>query len=225
MLDVVDVVVLFFIVFIVWELLFECMFLCFDDCYYVGQYLLVIGGVGGVGLIVIQLVWYVGFMVIVIVFCDVMCVWCMQMGVDYVIDYCQLLLLQFWVLGIDQVEVVLNLVDIDYYWDVIGDLLVLQGYVGLIVELCGVLCIGDLYKVKCIGIYWEFMFVWVCFCIYDMIEQYCIFNCVVSLVDVGELCSIVYMLLGLINVVNLCEVYCCFEVGEVIGKLVLFGWD
>lgn len=147
------------------------------------------------------------------------------MGVMYVIDYWQLLQFQVQVLGIDVVQVVFNLVDIDYYWDELGQLLVLQGYVGLIVESWGVLCIGDFYKVKCIGIYWEFMFVCLCFVIVDCIEQYCIFSCVVSMIDVGQLCGMFKEMLGMINVVNLDIVYQCLVSGCMVGKLVLVGWD
>lgn len=208
-----------------WELLFERMPLRFDDRHHAGQHLLVIGGAGGVGSIAIQLARHAGFTVIATASRDATRAWCTQMGADHVIDHRQPLLPQLQALGIDQVEVVLNLADTDHYWDAIGDLLAPQGHVGLIVEPRGALRIGDPYKAKCIGIHWEFMFARARFRTHDMIEQHRILNRVASLVDAGELRSTAHTLLGPINAANLREAHRRLEAGEVIGKLVLSGWD
>ncbi|WP_251282298.1 zinc-binding dehydrogenase, partial [Enterobacter hormaechei] len=82
-----------------------------------GQHLLVIGGAGGVGSMAIQLGRHAGFEVIATASRESSIDWCRQMGAQHVIDHRQPLLPQLQALGIDAVQVALNLADTDHYWD------------------------------------------------------------------------------------------------------------
>ena len=135
------------------------------------------------------------------------------------------LLPQLQALGIDHVQVALNLADTDHYWDELGELLAPQGHVGLIVEPRGPLRIGDPYKAKCIGIHWEFMFARARFATADRIEQHRILNRAASMIDAGQLRGTLSEVLGPINAANLEAAHQRLASGRTIGKLALAGWD
>jgi NADPH2:quinone reductase len=205
-----------------WELLFQRMPLQLDDRRHGGQHLLVIGGAGGVdgdpagpprrlrgdrhrlarGLDRL-------------VPAD---------GATHVIDHRQPLQPQLQALGIDAVQVALNLADTDHYWDELGQLLAPQGHVGLIVEPRGALRIGDPYKAKCIGIHWEFMFARSRFATADRIEQHRILSRAASMIDAGQLRGTLSETLGTINAANLDIAHQRLASGRTVGKLALVGW-
>ena len=110
-----------------WELLFQRMPLQLDDRRHAGQRLLVIGGAGGVGSMAIQLAHHAGFEVIATASREASIDWCRRMGAQHVIDHRQPLLPQLQALGVDEVQVALNLADTDHYWDELGQLLAPQG--------------------------------------------------------------------------------------------------
>ena len=206
-----------------WELLFQRM--PFDPEHGgQGKSLLVIAGAGGVGSIAIQLGKRAGFKVIATASRAESVAWCERMGADHVIDHRQPLAPQLQALGLEQVDVALNLADTDRYWDALGELLAPQGHVGLIVEPSGALKIGDPYKAKCIGIHWEMMFTRARFRTADMIEQGRILDRVAELIDAGALQGTHSATLGAINAANLRETHRRLESGATIGKLVLAGW-
>jgi NADPH2:quinone reductase len=224
-LDFADAAALPLTVLTAWELLFQRMPLQFDDRRHTGQVMLIIGGAGGVGSIAIQLARHAGFTVVATASRPASADWCRQMGAAHVIDHRQPLPPQLQALGIEQVQVALNLADTDHYWEVLGELLAPQGHVGLVVEPRGALRIGDPYKAKCIGIHWEFMFARAKFRTDDRVEQHRILSRVASLVDAGELRSTRSAHLGAINAANLRQAHRQLESGSVIGKLVLAGWE
>lgn len=80
------------------------------------------------------------------------------------------------------------------------------------------------FKCKSLLLYWELMFIWFSFIMFDLECQYVLFDCVVDLVDVGVLCIIFGEYYGCINVVNLCCVYVLIESYCVCGKLVFEGF-
>jgi NADPH2:quinone reductase len=206
-----------------WELLFERMPFDFDaeDN---RRSLLVLGGAGGVGSIAIQLARLAGFTVIATASRARTQDWCRAMGAHHVVDHRQPLPPQLLALGFENVDAALNLADTDRYWDVLGELLAPQGHVGLIVEPAGPLRIGDLYKAKCIGIHWEFMFARSRYRTDDMIRQHRILARVGSLVEAGRLRTTLTEVLGPINATNLREAHRRLESGTTVGKLVLSGW-
>ena len=162
-----------------------------------GKHLLVIGGAGGVGSMAIQLARHAGFRVIATASRTDSRQWCLQLGAEAVINHHQPLAPQLAALGVEQVEVVLNLADTDGYWDQIGQLIAPQGHVGLIVEPTGALRIGDPYKAKSVSIHWEFMFTRSRFATADMAEQHRILKRAASMVDavVTELLQELHLLL------------------------------
>ncbi|MDT9581784.1 zinc-binding alcohol dehydrogenase family protein [Stenotrophomonas indicatrix] len=208
-----------------WELLFQRMPLQLDDRRHAGQRLLVIGGAGGVGSMAIQLAHHAGFEVIATASREASIDWCRRMGAQHVINHRQPLLPQLQALGVDEVQVALNLADTDHYWDELGQLLAPQGHVGLIVEPRGLLRIGDPYKAKCIGIHWEFMFARARFATADRIEQHRILNRAASMIDAGQLRGTLSEVLGPINAANLDAAHQRLAGGRTIGKLALAGWD
>jgi NADPH2:quinone reductase len=206
-----------------WELLFQRMPYS-PDAGGQGKTLLILAGAGGVGSIAIQLARRAGFTVIATASRPETVDWCNRMGAHHVIDHRKPLPEQLAVLGFQQVDAVLNLVDTDAYWDVIGEILAPQGHVGLIVEPAGALKIGDPYKAKCIGIHWEMMFSRPRFRTPDMAEQGRILARVAELIDAGELRSIHHTTLGPISADTLREAHRQLESGRTIGKLTLAGW-
>lgn len=208
-----------------WELLFQRMPLHLDDRRHAGQHLLVIGGAGGVGSMAIQLARHAGFSVIATASREASMAWCRQMGADHVIDHRRPLAPQLQALGIDTVQVALNLADTDHYWDELGQIVAPQGHVGLIVEPRGALRIGDPYKAKCISLHWEFMFARARFQTGDRIEQHRILTRAASLIDAGLLRSTLTGSLGPINAANLEAAHQQLASGRTIGKLALAGWD
>ncbi len=206
-----------------WELTFDRMPFAID-MESNRRSLLIIGGAGGVGSIAIQLARHAGFTVIATASRAETVDWCRSLGAHHVIDHRQPLQTQLSALGHEQVDVVLNLVDPNPYWEAIGGILAPQGHVGLIVEPSAPLNIGDPYKAKCIGIHWEMMFARARFKTEDMIEQHHLLNRVASLVDAGELRTTHTETIGAINAVNLREAHRRLESGTTIGKLVLAGW-
>ncbi|KAF1706699.1 zinc-binding alcohol dehydrogenase family protein [Pseudoxanthomonas sacheonensis] len=206
-----------------WELLFDRMPFSIDMENNTRS-LLIIAGAGGVGSIAIQLARRAGFTVIATASRKETVDWCKSLGAHHVIDHRQPLHAQLSALGHEQVDVVLNLVDPNPYWEAIGGILAPQGHVGLIVEPSAPLNIGDPYKAKCIGIHWEMMFARARFKTGDMIEQHHLLNRVASLVDAGELRTTHTETIGAINAANLRETHRRLESGTTIGKLVLAGW-
>ena len=203
-----------------WELLFERMPYALDAGGQ-GRSLLILNGAGGVGSIAIQLARLAGFQVIATAGRPQTRAWCERLGAHHVIDHHRPLPAQLAALGFAQVDAVLNLVDTDRYWDVVGEVLAPQGHVGLIVEPAGALRIGDPYKAKCIGIHWEMMFARARFRTPDMAEQGHILARVAALSDAGALHDIASELLGPIDAVTLREAHRRLESGNTIGKLVL----
>lgn len=172
----------------------------------------------------IQLARHAGFEVIATASREASADWCRQMGARHVIDHRQPLQAQLQALGIDTVQVALNLADTDHYWDELGLLLAPQGHVGLIVEPRGPLRIGDPYKAKCIGIHWEFMFARSRFATADCIEQHRILSRTASMIDAGQLRGTLSESLGPINAANLDIAHQRLASGRTVGKLALAGW-
>ena len=206
-----------------WELLFDRMPFSIDMENNT-RTLLVIAGAGGVGSIAIQLARHAGFTVIATASRQETIDWCKSLGAHHVIDHRQPLQPQLAALGLQQIDVVLNLADTDHYWETIGEIVAPLGHVGLVVEPKGPLKIGDPYKAKSVGIHWEMMFARARFKTADMIEQHRLLNRVASLVDAGELRTTHTETVGTIDAANLREAHRRLESGTTIGKLVLARW-
>ncbi|MFK2899876.1 zinc-binding alcohol dehydrogenase family protein [Dyella jejuensis] len=206
-----------------WELLFERMPYK-PEAGGDGKSLLVIGGAGGVGSMAIQLARRAGFTVIATASRPETQAWCRAMGAQHVIDHRQPLTGQLQAAGFAHVDAAINLADTSHYWDELGEVLVPQGHLGLIVEPKTPVNLGDPYKSKCIGIHWEFMFARPRFKTADMGEQGHILERVATLIDDGELRGIQRESLSPINAENLREAHRRLESGSTIGKLVVSGW-
>lgn len=206
-----------------WELLFERMPYRFEGGGE-GRSLLILNGAGGVGSIAIQLARLAGFTVIATAGRAQTRAWCERLGAHHVVDHRQPIPAQLQALGLPQVDAVLNLVDTDRYWEVVGQVIAPQGHVGLIVEPAGPLRIGDPYKAKCVGIHWEFMFARARFRTPDMAEQGRILARIAALVDAGRIQDIVSETLGPIDAATLRQAHRRLESGTTVGKLALAGF-
>ena len=206
-----------------WELLFQRM--PYDsERGGEGRTLLVVAGAGGVGSMAIQLARRAGFRVIATASRPESAAWCRQLGAGEVIDHRQPLAPQLATLGIGQVDAAVNLADTGAYWEALGELLVPQGHLGLIVEPRGPLPLGGAYKAKSIGIHWESMFTRSRETTADLAEQGRILARVAELFDAGELHDIARETLSPIDASNLREAHRRVESGRGVGKLVLAGW-
>lgn len=208
-----------------WELLFCRMPYQLDGSRSQGKTLLVIGAAGGVGSMAIQLGRHAGFRVIATASRPASSQWCRTMGAHAVIDHRQPLAAQLALLGIEQVDAIVNLADTSGYWDQMGELVAPQGHVGLVVEPTSALHIGDPWKAKSVGIHWEFMFTRSRFGTADLDEQRRILCRTASLIDAGELIVPLGQHLGTISAANLRHAHSLLESGRSVGKVVLSGWD
>ena len=206
-----------------WELLFHRM--RFDpDGGGAGKSLLIIAGAGGVGSIAIQLARRAGFTTIATASRPQTIDWVRRIGAHHVIDHRKPLAPQLATIGFEYVDAIVNFADTDRYWTVMSELIAPQGHVGLIVEPQGPLPIGDLYKAKCVGIYWETMFGRARYKTADMIEQHRLLDRVAELVDAGEIATTHTETIGKINAANLRAAHARLESGTTVGKLALAGW-
>ena len=189
-----------------------------------GKSLLIIGGAGGVGSIAIQLARRAGFTVIATASRTETIDWCRSMGAQHVINHRQPLAPQLASLGFVQIDAAVNLADTDRCWEALGELPAPQGHAGLIVEPSGTLKIGDPYKAKCTGIYWEMMFARPRYKTPAQAEQARILERVADLIDAGESRGTRTATLAPIDAANLREAHRRLESGTTIGKLALAGW-
>lgn len=189
-----------------------------------GKSLLIIGGAGGVGSIAIQLAKWAGLRVIATASRGESTAWCRELGADHVVNHRDPLRPQLEQLGIDHVDLIANFNNTSAYWETMGDLIVPQGKIVLIVEPSGPLDFGDPYKRKSVTISWEFMFTRSMFGTVDMERQRWILHRIAELVDAGNLRTTLTKAAGRITAENIIAAHREIESGRTLGKIVLAGW-
>jgi NADPH2:quinone reductase len=150
--------------------------------------------------------------------------WCKQLGADYVIDHRQPIKDQLNAAGFERLNYIVNLVDTDGYWQLMGELIAPQGHIGCIVEPKKDVYVGNPLKDASIGIHWESMFTRSRHKTPDMIEQHKILDRVADLIDSGKIKGTLHKTLTPINAANLREAHKLIESGKSIGKVALHGW-
>lgn len=204
-----------------WELLFESLQVKENEGE--GDSILIIGGAGGVGSILIQLVKQLTKLSVIATASRPETVqWVQRMGADYVVDHRQPLAAQVKELGLEP-RYVAALTGTDGHFDAIIDLIKPRGHVAFIDDPENLDIKAG--KLKALSFSWEFMFTRSMFQTDDMDQQHQLLNRIADLVDKGALVSTVTNNLGPISVETLIEAHRRQESAQVIGKNVLSGFD
>lgn len=206
-----------------WELMFERMRIDVNGADR-GKTLLILSGAGGVGSMAIQFAKLAGLVVIATASRVETQDWCRAFGADYVIDHRKSIKDQLTLAGFQRVDFIVNLVDTDGYWQLMGELIAPQGHIGCIVEPKKDVYVGNPLKDASVGIHWESMFTRSRHKTPDMIEQHKILDRVADLIDAKKIRTTLHTTLSPINGVNLREAHRIIESGKSIGKIALAGW-
>ncbi len=206
-----------------WELMFERMRIDMNGTDR-GKRLLILSGAGGVGSMAIQFAKLAGLVVIATASRAETQDWCKALGADYVIDHRKPIKDELHTVGFERVDYIVNLVDTDGYWKLMGELIAPQGHIGCIVEPKKEVYVGNPLKDASIGIHWESMFTRSRHKTADMIEQHRILDRVADLIDGKKIRTTLRERLGPINAVNLRQAHRIVESGKSIGKVVLSAW-
>lgn len=200
-----------------WELLFDRMRINEKDK---GKTILIIGGGGGVGSITIQLAKKIaGLTVITTASRPETMAWAKQQGADHVVDYKDLVN-EVRKTGFHQVDIIIDLVDTNGYWDAMAELIKPQGRIASITGSQTPIVLLKL-KTKSVAFFWESMFTRSTFQTEDMIEQYHILNKISELLDNGTLKTTLNEIWQGLSADNIKKAHQQLESGKTIGKLVI----
>lgn len=185
-----------------------------------GKSILVIGGAGGVGSIAIQLAKQVlGLKVIATASRENSVEWCKKMGADVVVNHGDLIN-EVKKAGFDTVDFIIDLVDVNQYWDAFVKLIKPQGKIGSISDPVKPVNLRQL-KGKSVSFHWELMFTRSMFQTDDMQRQHEILNHVAQLLDEGKVKSTLNTTIDGFNAENLKVAHRLLESGKTIGKVVI----
>ncbi len=205
-----------------WELLFDRLGLVPGDMQRKGT-LLVIGGAGGVGSMMIQLVRKLtGLIVIATASRPESRDWVLALGANHVVDHSKPLAAEVRALGIQHVDLVASLTNSEQHLTEIAEIIAPQGKLGIIDDpkAFDILTL----KRKSVSIHWEFMFTRAVFETVDMAAQHRLLKKVAEMVDAGALRSTLSEEFGAINAANLRRAHALIESGRAKGKVVLSGF-
>ncbi len=200
-----------------WEMLFDRIRINEKDK---DNSVLIIGGAGGVGSIAIQLAKQVaGLTVIATASRPETVNWCKEQGADVVVNH-KNLVEELRNSGFRYVDFILELVDVNQYWDAMCELIKPQGHIASITGSSTPVALNKL-KNKSASFSWELMYTRSTFQTDDMIDQHHILNKASTLFDNGTLTSTLNNTLHGFTVVNLKEAHRLQESGKAIGKTVI----
>lgn len=122
-----------------------------------GKSILIIGGAGGVGSVAIQIAKKIlGLTVIATASRESSVDWCKKMGADHVVNHKDLLA-NMKATGFEQVDFIIDLVDVNQYWDAFVQLIKPQGQIASISDPTQPVNLRQL-KSKSVSFHWELMF-------------------------------------------------------------------
>ena len=200
-----------------WEMLFDRIRINEKDK---DKSVLIIGGAGGVGSIAIQLAKKVaGLKVIATASRPETVNWCKKLGADVVVNH-KNLVEEVRNAGFKYVDFILDLVDVNQYWDAMCELIKPQGHIASITGSATPVALNKL-KSKSASFSWELMYTRSTFQTDDMIEQHHILNRAATLFDNGTLTSTLNNTLHGFTAANLKEAHRLLESGKAIGKTVI----
>ncbi|USS93251.1 zinc-binding alcohol dehydrogenase family protein [Fructilactobacillus ixorae] len=184
------------------------------------QSILIINGAGGVGSVATQLAHLAGLQVITTAGTTQTKDWTLKHGADYTVDYHQDLVEQLHQLGFETVNYVLELQNLDYYWDTISQLI---APLGTIVSTTGSgknLNFQPL-KRKMVRFGWEWMYAKSWYQTKNLITQHEILDQVSELLEQGQLQSTLTKTFSPINAENLRAATKLVESHQMMGKVVV----
>lgn len=201
-----------------YELLIDRLELSFEKDK--GKSLLIIGGAGGVGSVAIQLAKkLLNMTVITTASRDVTINWCREMGADFVVNHNHLID-NVREVGFENVDYIIDLVNVNQYWDAFVELIKPQGKIGSISDPTENVNLIQLKK-KAVSFHWELMFTRSMFQTEDMQRQHDILNHISQLLDDGTIRSTLKQTLKGFDVPNIKEAHAILESGKSIGKVVI----
>lgn len=201
-----------------WEMLFDRMRI--DKSRDAGKTLLILAGAGGVGSIAIQLAKKVaGLRVVATASRPETIAWCREMGADIVVDH-KNLKADLAAQGINEVDFIIDLVDINAYWDVVVELIKPQGHIASITGSGEPIALNKL-KNKSATFSWELMYTRSMYQTDDMSQQHHILCQLADLVDAGVIKTTLKQTFTGFSADNLKKVHEILESGKAIGKVVI----
>ncbi|WP_429971087.1 zinc-binding alcohol dehydrogenase family protein [Fructilactobacillus sp. Tb1] len=204
-----------------WESLFEQMDI---DFYNVNENkdksILVINGSGGVGSVATQLAHLAGLKVIATAGGETAKKWELEHGVDYVVDYHKDIVQQVHDLGFKNVNYILELINLDYYWPTISKLIAPFGNIASTTGSGRNLNFQPL-KSRMVRFGWEWMYAKSWYHTPNMITQHEILDEISKLLDEGKLKSTLTKTFTPINASNLRKATSLVESKHMIGKVVI----
>ena len=207
-----------------WEALFDRMGVSLEADN-TGKTLLIIGGAGGVGAIATQLAANVAGLTVVTTASKRGSIeWCVSNGARHVVNHYDDIQQQMLTLGYTEADYILCCNGTDQHFDAMCDIIKPQGAICCIVDNVQPLPMNRL-KAKSASLSWEFMFTRAMFKTHDMAEQHHILCEVARLLDEGILHTTLRETLSPINAANLRYAHQKLENGEMMGKLVIEGWE
>ena len=203
-----------------WELMFDSLRL--EEGGGEGETILVIGGAGGVGSILIQLVKALTRLTVVTTASRPQTEdWVRKMGADHVINHHEPLAAQLETLNLVP-RYVAGLTATDQHFEALVNLLQPRGHLALIDDP-GPVDISIM-KLKALTLSWEFMFTRSMYETDDMIVQHELLNRVADMVDAATLLTTATHHGGTMSVKTLTAAHVLQESGRAIGKTVLDGF-
>jgi len=200
-----------------WEALFDRMKITKEKDF--GKTILIIGGAGGVGSIAIQLAKYAGLTVLASSSREESINWCRELGADVVVNHRDLVN-EVKKAKYNEVDYILDLVDINFYWNDVVELIKPQGHITSITGSDEPLALNAL-KAKSATFSWELMYTRSMFQTEDQIEQHKILNQVSDLLDNNILRSSLKTTLHGLSAENLRLAHEMLESGKTIGKIAI----
>lgn len=186
-----------------------------------GKSVLILAGAGGVGSMAIQLAKQVGNLTVIATASrEDSQNWCKKMGADFVINHRNDLKEELKKIGHPEIDIVLDFVDIDSYFETILEIIKPQGHILTISDSGENLNMKAL-KAKSVSFYWELMFTRSLFQTEDIGRQHEILNHLSELLDQGVIQSTLTTTLEGFNVENFKEAHRMQESGKSIGKTVV----
>jgi len=210
-----------------YEALFEQLQIPFDSDKPVAanhnKTILIINGAGGVGSVATQLAKLAGLKVIATASRPETTDWTKAHGTDCVVNHRLDLITEVRKLGIQYVDYILGLNDIDGHWDEMCELIKPGGRMASVTENHEPINLRKMSRKR--GTFaWEWMFSKSYYQTADMVTQHEILDRVAQLIDTNELVSTKTKTLSQINAENLKKAHQMVEQGHMIGKVVLQGW-
>lgn len=207
-----------------WEAIHERLGIPEEASVNSGHTILIINAAGGVGSIATQIAKQAGLTVIGTASRSETSDWALAHGADHIINHHDEFVPQLQKIGISDVDYILCLNHTDQHWQHMADAIAPQGKICSIVETEQPIDLEAL-KNKSATFVWEFMFTRSMYETADMSEQGVILNVIATQIDEGKLRTTETKRLHPINAAQLQEAHRLLEAGDMIGKLVLEGFE